>query len=106
MYIDLIVIVLLILFVIFYFRKFSNLVYFVGILDIFLRLMYFLRQNIPLPELKRILSNLPSSLLSLIDKYTNGILYSILAWAWFVILLIFLGYVFKTFIKRKKWANV
>ncbi len=102
MYIDIIVIVLLIAFVIFYFRRFSNFVYLIGILDLFFRLMYFLRVNVPVAEVKKLLAYLPTSMFAVLAKYTKGILYDILAWGLFIILMIFLGYVFKTFIKRKK----
>lgn len=102
MYIDIIIIVLLIAFVIFYFRRFSNFVYLIGILDLFFRLMYFLRVNLAVKEIQKLLAYLPTSLFAVLSKYTKGIFYDILAWGLFIILMIFLGYVLKTFIKRKK----
>ncbi|MBR4262459.1 MAG: hypothetical protein IKQ35_03760 [Bacilli bacterium] len=103
MYIDLIVIIVLLALVIFYFRRFSNFVYAFAIIDIFLRILNFIENNVKVPELQKLISKyFPDSIEALIYHYTDGILTTILLWVYVVIFAIFLGYVFKIFIKRRK----
>ncbi len=105
MYIDLIVLVLLMIVVIMFFKRFSSFVFFIAIVDIFLRLLTFIKNNIPLRDVSAIIGKyLPESLLSIIDSYTGSIsiLNIILRWAYFVFMCIFLGYVVKIFMKKKK----
>ena len=54
MYIDVIVLLVLLGVVIFLFRKFSSFVYAVAIIDIFLRILTFIRDN-SVPELKSLI---------------------------------------------------
>ena len=103
MYIDLVVLVVLILVVIMYFRRFSSFVYFVAIVDIFLRILTFIKNNIGLPDLAAVIDKyLPESVLAIVGNYTDGIIYTIIAWAFIVIMSIFLFYNTKFFIKKKK----
>ena len=103
MYIDLVVLVVLILVVIMYFRRFSSFVYFIGIVDIFLRILTFIKNNIGLSDLSAVIDNyIPESILAIVSNYTDGILYTIIAWAYIVIMAIFLFYNTKFFIKKKK----
>ena len=103
MYIDLVVLVVLILIVIMYFRRFSSFVYFVAIVDIFLRILTFIKNNIGLPDLAAVIDKyLPESVLAIVGNYTDGIIYTIIAWAFIVIMSIFLFYNTKYFIKKKK----
>ena len=103
MYIDLVVLVVLILIVIMYFRRFSSFVYFVAIVDIFLRILTFIKNNIGLLDLAAVIDKyLPESVLAIVGNYTDGIIYTIIAWAFIVIMSIFLFYNTKFFIKKKK----
>ncbi len=103
MYLDLIIIVVLLLLVTVYFRRFSNFVYAFAIVDIFLRILDFIRREVKVPELQSFIAKyFPSSIESLIYKYTNGILSTILVWVYVILFAIFLGYTFKVFLKRKK----
>ena len=103
MYIDLVVLVVLILIVIMYFRRFSSFVYFVAIVDIFLRILTFIKNNIGLPDLAAVIDKyLPESVLAIVGNYTDGIIYTIIVWAFIVIMSIFLFYNTKFFIKKKK----
>ena len=103
MYIDLVVLVVLILVVIMYFRRFSSFVYFIAIVDIFLRILTFIKNNIDLPDLAAVIDNyIPESILAIVGNYTSGLLYTIIAWAYIVIMAIFLFYNTKFFIKKKK----
>lgn len=102
MYFDIVVLAVIILLVIFSFRKFSSFVYIVAILDILLRILNFIRINVPVPELQTLLeAYFPASIPAVIDKYTSGVVFDLIMWAFVIIYIIFLSYVFKTFIKKK-----
>lgn len=103
MYIDLVVLIVLILIVLFVFRKFSSFVYAVAILDIFLRIVTFIKDNVPIPELKALIGNYcPSSIDAIIGKYFDGIFYTVLMWGFVIIYICFLFYTTRTFIRKKK----
>ncbi|MBQ3435793.1 MAG: hypothetical protein IJH18_02870 [Bacilli bacterium] len=103
MYIDLIIIVVLLGLVIYFFRKFDSFVYFMAILDILLRILTFLKNNLPLPDVAALINKyVPESIPSLIGKYTNGSLKTVLVWAYVVIMIIFEVYIIKYFWKKKR----
>lgn len=99
MYIDLVVVVLILLLVIFLFRRFSSFVYAMAIIDIFLRIMNFLKVKVPLKELGNIF---PSDIPAIFAKYTKGIVLDILLWAYVFIYTCFLVYIVNYFIHKKK----
>ncbi len=99
MYIDAIVVVVALLLVIFVFRKFSSFVYAMAIMDIFLRIMAFLRDKVPLRELGNIF---PSNIPAILDKYTDGIVLDILLWGYVFLYTCFLVYITNYFIHKKK----
>lgn len=102
MYIDLIVLLVLLGVVIFLFRRFSSFVYAVAIIDIFLRIMTFIRDN-SVPELKSLIGKyFPESIPAIIGNYSNGIFYTILMWIYVGIFTVFLVYIAKYFIKKRK----
>ncbi len=102
MYIDVIVLLILLGIVIFLFRKFSSFVYAFAIIDIFLRILTFIRDN-SVPELKSLIGKyFPESIASIIGHYSSGVFYTILMWIYVIIFAIFLGYVTKYFIKKRK----
>ena len=99
MYVDLIVIILLLLLVVILFKRFSSFVYAVAIIDIFLRILCFLKIKVPLKELGRIF---PESIPAIFEKYTNDIVLDLLLWAYVFIYTCFLVYITSYFIKKKK----
>ncbi len=102
MYVDVIIVLILLAIVIFLFRKFSSFVYAVAIIDIFLRILTFIRDN-SVPELKSLIGKyFPESIAAIIGNYSDGIFYTILMWAYVIIFAIFLGYITKYFIKKRK----
>lgn len=102
MYIDLVVLAVILVIVIFFFKKFSSFVYSIAIIDIFLRILTFLKYN-TVPELKSLIGKyFPESIPAIISKYSNGIFYTILMWAYVIIFAIFLGYITIYFINKKK----
>ena len=103
MYIDLIVLIVLILLVMMFFKRFSSFVFFVAIVDIFLRILTFIKNNIGLKDVSAIIGKyIPESIISIIHKYSNGLVTTILDWAFVVIMIIFLSYIIKIFMKKKK----
>ena len=103
MYIDLVVTIGLIIFVIIYSKKFQTYIFGLSIIDIFFRVLEFLKNNIPISGVKGELSKyVPESIPSVIYKYTDGTISYLLVWTYVVIMIIFLYYTAKIFIKRRK----
>lgn len=99
---DAIIFIILLLVVIFFFKRLSNTVYFVAIVDILLRLLTFIRDN-TFKELKTFIGKyFPENIPHIISKYAKGDLYTILVWVYVILMFIFLYYVIRTFIKKKK----
>ena len=74
MYIDLIVLVLLILVVIMFFKNYQSFVFLMAIIDIFLRILSFIKNNIGLNDVSYIIGKyFPDSIFDIINTYTNGI---------------------------------
>lgn len=103
MYIDLIVFVVLLVLVVMFFKRFSSFVFFVAIFDIFLRILTFIKNNIGLSDVSAIIGKyIPTGIFGIIDKYTSGIITTILNWAYVGIMAVFLFYICKIFFKKKK----
>ena len=103
MYIDLIVFIVLLVIVIMFFKRFSSFVFFVAIIDILLIILTFVKNNIGLPDVSALIGKyIPESVLAIIDKYSDGIFYTVIAWAYVIIMAIFLSYIIKIFWKKKK----
>ncbi|MDD3392343.1 MAG: hypothetical protein PHE54_02275 [Bacilli bacterium] len=99
---DLVILLVLTVLVIYVYKKFSSFVYFIVIVDIMLRLINFLKDNIASPELYNFLnSNMPTSIVSIIDKYLTGLLNEVFIWFYVVIFIIFEYYTIKIFFKKR-----
>ena len=102
MYIDLGIVLVLLIVVVIFFRKFSSFVYAFAIIDIFLRILSFIKNN-TVPELHNLIDKyLPESIGAIIGKYTSGIVYTLLMWVYVIIFCIFLSYIISYFIKKRK----
>ncbi len=103
MYIDLAVLIVLILIVVMFFKRFSSFVFFMAIIDIFLRILTFVKNNIGLPDVSALIGKyLPESIFGIINKYSEGTFNLILKWAFVILMIIFLSYIIKIFIHKKK----
>lgn len=103
MYIDLVVLIILILIVVMFFKRFSSFVFLMAIIDIFLKIMTYIKYNIRLKDLSYVIGKyLPESIFDIIHKYTNGLVSTILEWCFVGIMVIFLSYIIKIFIRKKK----
>lgn len=105
MYIDLIILALVILIVVMFFKRFSSFVFLMAIIEIFLRILAFIKYNIGLKDVAALINKYFSeSMLDIIDKYTGnwGIFNDIFRWCFVIIMMIFLSYIIKIFINKKK----
>lgn len=102
MYVDVIVFIVLLIVMLIWFKKFDSYIYAFGIIDILLRLLYFVKMNIDIPVINNILGYLPSSISGLVTKYTTGTLELILLWVIFFLYVLFLYHIIKFFAKKKK----
>lgn len=104
MYIDLIVFILLVVAVIFFFRRFSSFIYLVCSIDILYRLLHFIGDNLGVSDVSSLINKyVPGSVVEMVGKYigTSGIIYVILSWLMFGIYCIFLFYIIRILFKRK-----
>lgn len=100
---DLIIIALLIILTIVFFKRFSNVVYVICIVDIFLRILNRLDILLGIPEFSNLVNKyFHDSLLHIINSYSSGIIYTILSWILLAIYIVFLFYVIGTFFRKKK----
>jgi len=103
MYIDAIVLIICLILVIMFFQRFDSFIYFIAIIDIALRIITFIKNNIGINDISNIIGKyLPESIFDIIDNYTSGILQIILNWVFVIFMIIFLSYITKLFIKKKK----
>lgn len=100
---DVVIIMIILGCVVFFFKRtFSGFVYAVGAVDIFLRLLAFLKINLLSGEISNFISAyLPTSIPSLINKYTNGGFNTFLILIYVGIMVVFEFYIIRTFIKKR-----
>ena len=104
MYIDLIILVVLMVFVIIYSKRFQTYFFGVGVIDILFRILNIIKGYIPNKKIIDLINTyIPSSVYDVICKYTNGIFETVLVFIYVVIMAIFLYYIIRIFIKRKKF---
>ncbi len=100
---DAIIFIILLVVVICFFRSLYNTVFFVAIIDIFLRILTFIKDN-TFQELKVFIGKyFPENIPHIIDKYADGTLYLVLVWVYVILMAIFLYYIVRYFIKRRKY---
>ena len=100
---DAIIIILLIVLTIIFMRKFSNVVYVICILDMFLRILHKIKDMLGITEFTNLINKyFHSSIENIIGSYSSGIIYTILVWLLIVIYVVFLYYVICTFFRKKK----
>ena len=105
MYVDLILLIVAMVVVVMFFKRFSSFVFFVAIVDIFLRILTFVKNNIGLSDVAHVIDKyIPESVIAIIIKYTHSIplLCTILQWCFVFIMTVFLVYISKIFIHKKK----
>ena len=102
MYLDAIIVVALILVAFCWFRRFSKFVYAFAIIDLFLRLLNYIANNIGIKGFDKWVNSIfPNSIPAIINNYTNGIVSTVLIWIYIGLMVIFLFYVIRTFVRKK-----
>ena len=102
MYIDVIIVAALIIVSFCWFRRFSKMVYAIAIIDIFFRLMHYISANIGIKGFNDWVSAIfPKSIPGLLDNYMNGILLTVFIWIYVVLMVVFLFYIIRAFIRKR-----
>lgn len=100
---DAIVLILLIIVISFWFRNLESVVYLIAIVDIFLRILSTIKDNISSTEIYTFLNTyFPLSIPNIIDKHTSGLFNEVLHWVFLFVMITFEYYLIKYFIKKRK----
>lgn len=98
---DLIVLIILIAIIVFFFKDFTAFVYSLGIIELFLRIVNFIANNIGKNEVSVWLNNtFPNSIFTILAKYSSGLLYTVLCWLLVICFCILLFHLIKYLVKR------
>jgi len=99
---DLIIILALIVIVVIIRKDFKCFIYSLGVIEIFFRVMNFIANNIGIAELTKVIKTyIPSSIITVLNNYSNGLLNTILVWIFVIFMGILDFYLIKYLIKRK-----
>lgn len=99
----LILLVVLIIVVGLFFKDFKSVVYFLGIVEIFFRLIHRLANLLGIKEFIGFVNKyIPASLEGIIDAYSSGILYTVLIWILLLLFVYFEFYLVSYWISKKR----
>lgn len=88
--------------VFFFKRTFSGFIYSIAVVDIFLRLLTFLKVNLFTGEVAQFfVKYFPANIPAIISKYTSSTLETVLMWVYVGIMIVFEFYVIRTFFNKK-----
>lgn len=100
---DLIILVIIIGLIIFFYKKFRNVIYFLGIVEIFFRIVHVVGDLIGVKVINDAINSfIPESILSIFAKYSSGLLYDIIVWIFVVLFVIFEYYLIRGFFSKSK----
>ena len=99
---DLIILLILIVIVIMVYRDVKFLVYLLGTLELLFRLIHHIGDKLGINDINAFINRyIPSSLFSIFEKYTTGIVYEIISWSLILAFGAFLYYLVKYIIVKK-----
>ena len=99
---DVVLLIVLIVAGVCFFRRLDASVYFIASLDIFFRILTFIANNVGLPDLSKFIKTyFPESIPGVIYKYTDGVVSTILIWIYVIMYTIFLFYTVKILWKKR-----
>ena len=99
---DVVLLIILIVAGVCYFRRLDSSVYFIASVDIFFRILTFIKNNIGVEEISKFISRyFPESIPGIITKYTDGVLCDILMWVYVAMFAVFLFYTVKILWKKR-----
>lgn len=99
---DLIIIFVLLVLVAMFFRKFKSFIYALAIIEVFFKILTFIKNNIGIIELSNLIDKyIPESIINVLGRYSSGLFYTILVWGFVVCMICFLVYLVKYLFGRK-----
>lgn len=99
----LVILVILIIVVGLFFKDFKSVVYFLGIIEIFFRLIHKIADLLNIKDFIIFINKyIPSSLENIINNYSSGILNTVLIWILVLLFIYFEWYLINYWIKKKK----
>lgn len=97
---DIIILLIIVILMAIIFKNGSNTIIFLGLIDIFLRILNFIGNNTT-REINAIINKyFPSSIPGIISKYSSGTIETILIWGYVILMCMFLYYVFRMLLRR------
>lgn len=97
---DIVILFIILLLVALIFKRLDNTIIFLGLIDIFLRIVNFIGNN-TVKELNTFINKyFPSSIPGIIRNYSSGILEDILVWVYVFLMCVFTYYVFRMLLHR------
>lgn len=99
---DVVLLIVLIVAGICYFRKLDSSVYFIASLDIFFRILTFIKNNLGVKEISEFIGKyFPESIPAIIYKYTDGVVSDVLVWIYVIMFAVFLFYTIQILWKKR-----
>lgn len=99
---DLVIFLVLLGVVVFFFRKFNSFIYSVAIIDILLRIVTYVKIELTKGEIFAFLNKyIPANVPTILGNYANGLLLTVLMWAYVIVFIIFEFYIIRTFFRKK-----
>ena len=103
MYLDLIVLGAAVIFVLVYSKRLQTYIFGFGVIDITFRILNIICGFIPSKDIKTMINTyIPESVPKVINSYTKDMINMVLTFSYVIIMAMFLFYVLRIFIKRKK----
>lgn len=102
MYLDLIVLLVIIIFGLVKYKRFSSYVYLFCFTDITFRVLTFINGQLHLEGVEKFIETyIPASIYSIITKYTTDLVETILIWVYVGVFVIFLYYTLQILLKKR-----
>ncbi len=99
---DVVLLIVLIVAGVCYFRRLDSSVYFIASLDIFFRILTFIKNNLGVKEISEFIGKyFPESIPAVIYKYTDGVVSDILVWIYVIMFVVFLFYTVQILWKKR-----
>lgn len=97
---DIVILLIIVLLIAIIFKRVSNTIIFLGLIDVFLRIVNFIGNNTTKGINKIIDKYFPSSIEGIICKYSSDLVETILVWGYVLLMVMFVYYVFRMLLKR------
>lgn len=99
---DVVLLIVLIVAGVCFFRRLDSSVYFIAALDIFFRILTFIKDNLGVVEISNFINKyFPESIPGVIYKYTDGIISTVLIWIYVLMFVVFLFYTVRILWKKR-----